>query len=403
MAIVSIFSASFCGGDNIAGSLAKKLQWKQIDGDVISHTARQSDTSEQNVIRSMVGPSFVFNKFTHRREKLMAQLKATLSETLSDQQIVYGFSSLLIPADIGHVLRICLLADTEWRAKILTKTAGIDRNEAIRRIRVEDTKNAQWVRNLYQTTPWDKTLYDLVIPVNETGEEGAIRLIEDNIQKPVLAYNGSARRCLKDFKIASKCETVLADAGHYHTISCKAGSVTVLINEYILRMDQLGSEIDRIISPIEGVREVHVTTGPNYRPPSVFTNVEFDLPEKVLLVDDEKDFVTTLSERLEMRDIEPAVVYSGEEALDLIEEEVPDVIVLDLKMPGIDGIEVLKKVRSEHPAVAVIILTGHGSEKDRQLCLDLGAFAYLEKPVDIEDLSEYMKRAKEFIRDSTPD
>jgi DNA-binding NtrC family response regulator len=67
-------------------------------------------------------------------------------------------------------------------------------------------------------------------------------------------------------------------------------------------------------------------------------------------------------------------------------------------MPGIDGIEVLKKVKSEHPGVAVIILTGHGSEKDRKLCLSLGAFAYLEKPVDIDELSDTMKRAKEFIK-----
>ena len=56
-------------------------------------------------------------------------------------------------------------------------------------------------------------------------------------------------------------------------------------------------------------------------------------------------------------------------------------------MPGIDGIEVLKRVRKEYPDVAVIILTGHGNEKDRKICMALGAFAYLEKPVDIEELS----------------
>jgi two-component system response regulator CpxR len=67
-------------------------------------------------------------------------------------------------------------------------------------------------------------------------------------------------------------------------------------------------------------------------------------------------------------------------------------------MPGIDGIEVLRKVRKEHPEVEVIILTGHGSEKDRELCMQLGAFAYLEKPVDIEELSKTMKEANERIK-----
>jgi two-component system response regulator CpxR len=143
---------------------------------------------------------------------------------------------------------------------------------------------------------------------------------------------------------------------------------------------------------------VEVKTGPNYRPTSVFANVDFELPDKVLLVDDEKEFVLTLSERLQMRDLAPAVAYNGEEALSILKEEEPEVIVLDLKMPGIDGIEVLRKVRKEHPEVEVIILTGHGSEKDRELCMQLGAFAYLEKPVDIEELSKTMKEANERIK-----
>jgi len=72
--------------------------------------------------------------------------------------------------------------------------------------------------------------------------------------------------------------------------------------------------------------------------------------------------------------------------------------VLDLKMPGIDGMEVLRRVKREHPAIEVIILTGHGSEKDRTACMEAGAFAYLQKPVDIEKLSETMRQAYEKVR-----
>lgn len=398
MAILSIFGAAFCNGEAFADVLEARLQWKRIDRDVLSRAARQSDTSHKNMVRAMEGPPFAFNKFTRRREKLLAQLKYDLSEELSDHQIVHGFASMIIPVDIGHVLRVCLLADTEYRSRSLSSETGMDRNEAIRRIREEDMKAAQWIHRLYNTTPWDKTLYDVVIPVNETGTEGALQLIEENIRKPVLALTESAGRALEDFKLASRCELAMANEGLFHAISCKRGIVTVTVDEYVLRMDHLESEIGRALKGINGIKDLHVVTGPNYRPPSVFTSIDFDLPEKILLVDDEKDFVTTLSERLAMRDMEPAVVYSGEEALDLIEDEVPEVMVLDLRMPGIDGIEVLRKVRKEYPDVAVIILTGHGDEKDRKICMALGAFAYLEKPVDIEELSIQMKRAKEFIR-----
>jgi DNA-binding NtrC family response regulator len=122
------------------------------------------------------------------------------------------------------------------------------------------------------------------------------------------------------------------------------------------------------------------------------------MPSKILLVDDEREFVQTLSERLLMRDMGSAVTYDGESALDLVKEDEPDVMILDLKMPGIDGIEVLRRVKETQPEIEVIILTGHGSDADREECLSLGAFAYLQKPVDINILSETIKKANEKIR-----
>ena len=103
---------------------------------------------------------------------------------------------------------------------------------------------------------------------------------------------------------------------------------------------------------------------------------------KVLVVDDEKEFVESLSERLELRNLKATVVHNGEQALRAVKEEEPDVMVLDLRMPGIDGIEVLRKVKKNHPTVAVVILTGHGTDKDEKKAMKLGAAAYMRKPVD---------------------
>ncbi|MBW1975743.1 MAG: response regulator [Deltaproteobacteria bacterium] len=122
---------------------------------------------------------------------------------------------------------------------------------------------------------------------------------------------------------------------------------------------------------------------------------------KVLLVDDEKEFVDALRERLEIRDLPSGVAYNGEQALQIVEDEIPDVIVLDLKMPGIDGMEVLKRVRKAYPQVQVIILTGHGSEKDEEEARRLGAFEYLQKPVDIDELVKLLRLAyKKKIEDT---
>jgi DNA-binding response OmpR family regulator len=114
---------------------------------------------------------------------------------------------------------------------------------------------------------------------------------------------------------------------------------------------------------------------------------------KVLLVDDEEEFVKALAERLKMRDLRSDTVLDGEEALSYVEDQEPDVMVLDLKMPGIDGMEVLRQVRKAYPKIQVIILTGHGTEKHEEEAKRLGAFDYLEKPVNLDVLVKKMKAA----------
>jgi len=129
---------------------------------------------------------------------------------------------------------------------------------------------------------------------------------------------------------------------------------------------------------------------------------------KVLLVDDEEDYVRTMAERLEMRDLPSRVATSGAEALKMVQAEAPDVMVLDLRMPGIDGMQVLERVKDEHPQVQVIILTGHGSDKEAQEARALGAFEYLQKPADTGQLLDTitaawkrgLKVAAELLRDS---
>jgi DNA-binding NtrC family response regulator len=114
---------------------------------------------------------------------------------------------------------------------------------------------------------------------------------------------------------------------------------------------------------------------------------------KVLFVDDEEDFVRTVAERMEMRDVGSDVALDGEQALQMLEGEVPDVMVLDLRMPGIDGMEVLRRVKKQYPQMEVIIMTGHGSDQDEAEARRLGAFEYLRKPVDINHLMEVVRRA----------
>ncbi len=114
---------------------------------------------------------------------------------------------------------------------------------------------------------------------------------------------------------------------------------------------------------------------------------------KVLLVDDEKEFTETLSERLRLRDLEVFIASSGPEAIDLAEQHFFDAIILDLQMPGMDGIETLKHLMAENADQQVIVLTGHGTVSKSVEALKAGAMDFFEKPIDIQTLSEEIGKA----------
>ena len=117
------------------------------------------------------------------------------------------------------------------------------------------------------------------------------------------------------------------------------------------------------------------------------------MAERVLVVDDEEDFLESIVRRLELRGVEADGVATGAAALELLSHKQVDVVVLDIKMPGMDGIEALRQIRRLYPDVEVIVLTGHASQEFQRLGRELGAFDYLIKPVRLETVLERIRAA----------
>ena len=116
---------------------------------------------------------------------------------------------------------------------------------------------------------------------------------------------------------------------------------------------------------------------------------------KVLLVDDEEGYVNVLAKRMTKRQVEVSIALSGSEAIQTLRKKDFDVAVVDLKMEDMDGIEVLKIFKKMDPELPVVMLTGHGSEQAARDGLALGAFDYLTKPCDLEDLLSTISKATE--------
>jgi two-component system, OmpR family, response regulator len=114
---------------------------------------------------------------------------------------------------------------------------------------------------------------------------------------------------------------------------------------------------------------------------------------RVLIVDDELDLLETLVKRLKRRAIDATGIDSGIKALELLEREHFDVVILDVRMPGMDGIETLKEMKKKRPLMEVIMLTGHGSVESGVQGMQYGAFDYVMKPANIDELIEKIQEA----------
>jgi DNA-binding NtrC family response regulator len=119
------------------------------------------------------------------------------------------------------------------------------------------------------------------------------------------------------------------------------------------------------------------------------------MPINILIVDDEIDFVDTLLKRFRIRKMPVTAASSGPEALQLMAGQNFDVVILDVRMPGMDGMEVLRQIKAKHPLTEVIMLTGHASLDAGMQGMGLGAYDYVLKPADFDELLDKVRRAGE--------
>jgi two-component system, OmpR family, response regulator CpxR len=402
MSVITVFSGSFCQKVPIVKNVIEDTKYKLIsDKEIVSDASRLSGIAETKIERAFTARTSVFNKFTHEREHSIAYLRLALAQILSgDQLVISGFSGQLIPKEVSHALRVCIIADMKSRISAAVREEGLSENEAIKLLRKQDEDCISWAHISHNINdPWDPSIYDIIIPSDKMTAKEAADIIKENLAKDAVQPTDDSKKAVDDFLLASRVEVALVLEGHNVGVTAKDASVTITINKHVLMLGRLEEELKSIAEKISGVRSVETKVGPDFHKTDIYRRYDFEMPSKILLVDDEREFVQTLSERLLMRDMGSAVAYDGQSALDLVKDDEPDVMILDLKMPGIDGIEVLRRVKETQPEIEVIILTGHGSEADKEVCMSLGAFAYLQKPVDISLLSDTIKKANEKIKE----
>ncbi len=399
MSSIALFPCTFTPVTEIIDELSRVLELRVYsDQELIADTSARFGTAPQRLEKMMYGGTSVFNQFTLEREMTINHFRAVLADRLAipGRYLFDGLVASLIPASVSHVLRV-LVAESKKERINHAMEQGLSQREAKRILRAKDVSAYGWTDFLFRKEAYDKSLYDLVIPVSGRSQSELVTEIIGAYRKTCVLHTAKSQQAITDMKLATEVEEHLLIHGHKVEVKASGGDITLVVGNTVMSFTKLARELSILAHQMKDVEAVHVEKSKDYTE-SIYRRQKFELPSKVLFVDDEKEFVRTVSERLISRDVGTYGVYNGEDALELVSEDRPDVMVLDLKMPGLHGVEVLRRTKELAPEVEVIILTGHGTSRDMQECMELGAFAYMNKPVDIEELSATIKEANSKVQ-----
>ncbi len=399
MSIVTIVSEPYCGGDEIADLVAERIGYARVDRDFCEYVAQAFDLPADRVRRALTGERSLVDTFWREDEKSVLFARAALAKILVQQYLVFhGVAARLIPPSLTHVLRVGIVGEPEFRAEAAAQAEGFDAKKAARRVEKDDAQRKEWARRHLGGVFWDPAFFDITVPRPATSVADAVALIVEATKTDALLPTDQSIQAQLDFLLASRVEVALLEQGSLLAdVTAEEAKVVARLRTRRAPTGAIGRSVHAIRqeSQVDRARKIAESV-PGVRGVTVVPSVKL---AGTLLVDDEREYVVTLSERLRMRNIESAVVYDGQSALDAVRDQEPSVIVLDLKMPGLDGMEVLRRVRRDHPDVQVIVVTAYGTEETEELARSLGAFDFLRKPVDITTLAARIAEAQRHHRD----
>jgi two-component system response regulator CpxR len=215
VAVIAIFSGSYCHGEEVAEKVAGQLGLARLEERLLEETERKFGISKKKLLGTMAGSASLLNKFTREREKNVACLKLVLAEMLQeDNKLLYGHAVHLLPDTIGHVLKVCVIANHDYRVSRVASIESKSQKEADRIIRKDDEERLEWTRYLFDKSPYDESLYDIVIPTHSTSVDAAVNMVVEHIGSEKLATTAASKQAAGDFLLSAQVNLTLVNAGH---------------------------------------------------------------------------------------------------------------------------------------------------------------------------------------------
>lgn len=262
MPLIALFSGDYCQAEPVISEVLRRTGYRRVDDAALIDRAGEAiDTPREKMKKVFSADEPGFNKFTHEKGLIIARLKLVLAQVLTeaDDLLLYGFLGQLVPRRMAHALRICLVADTAFRAAASALDRGISVQAAKQLIHLRDDDCAAWLQRFYAVDdPWDPSLYDLVAATDTTTPGAIADRVVDALGSKMAVTPRQREAAVREFLLAARVEVAMFGAGHDVQVEARDAAVTLKIHRSVLLLEQLERELAAIVKTVPGVESVQI-------------------------------------------------------------------------------------------------------------------------------------------------
>ncbi|SLM32544.1 Response regulator receiver protein [Desulfamplus magnetovallimortis] len=262
MAIITISRGSHSMGKAVAERVAEKLGYRIISRDLLLKTSDKFQVPQHTLLQAIHDAPGIFERYKHTKQIYMAYIRSALVEMVAEGEVVYhGLAGHLLLKGLDHVLKIRITANLEGRIARKVKEEGLTEQKARSIIMDDDEQRRKWTRKIYETDPWDSSLYDMVICIDKLSIENAVDFISSAALTEPFRKTEATLKKSQDLLIACNVKAALVEDFSDANVTCEYGNALVYSTEKDAHNIKFKKILDRLRKENSRIYNLEVHTG----------------------------------------------------------------------------------------------------------------------------------------------
>ena len=268
MAIITISRGSYSKGREVAEKVAQRLGYEVVSRDVLLEASEQFHISEVKLVRAIHDAPSILDRFSHGRYCYLAYIQSALADRAAAGNLVYhGLAGHLLLKGVPQVLKVRIIADLEARVAAEMEREGLGQSQARDLLLKDDQERRKWTQSLYGVDPWDASLYDLVIHINQLSVDDAVDFIAQAAGRPCFQTTPEAQQKMDDLALACRIKAALVQEDCVDVaVTSEFGNVLIYSKQGDRRVHQLEEKIKPLALAMPRINHIEVRTGQAFPP-----------------------------------------------------------------------------------------------------------------------------------------